>query len=202
MTPPRRPSEPTPTGACERRTLLRVLGAAGLASGVGCSWSGQQPAGCLTRVAGDPPRTYCIVQSGNVRINGGAKLQVGQAQLYNVDDNSAVVLTRDDKGLYAMSAICTHMCCLLTLCNDERCSQPRTNPGDCQASTTTEPSATGLALICPCHGSSFRLDGTVLNGPVTPTIGATIPLPHYALTIDGDDAVVAIGQMVAMETRV
>ena len=149
---------------------------------------------------GAPARTYCVVESGTVRIAGGAKLQSGDAQLYNVDDNSAVVLARDDRGLFAVSAICTHMCCLLTLCNDPTCAKPRTNPGDCHSSTVVQASMTGLALVCPCHGSTFRLDGTVLNGPML-TTGASTPLPHYAVAVQGDDAIVSIGDMVAMDVR-
>ncbi len=199
MKPP--PCPPALAVTCQRRTVLKVLGVAGLASGMGCSWSSKQHAACLMAASGAPARTYCIVDSGNVRIKGGAKLPVGEAQLYNVDDNSAVVLARDDRGLFAISAICTHMCCLLTLCNDEGCSKPLINPGDCQMTPPAQPSKTAFALICPCHGSTFRLDGTVEHGPVTPTMGATLPLPHYAMSIDGEDAVVSIGQMVSMDTR-
>ena len=135
-----------------------------------------------------------------MRIPGGARLRSGGAQLYNVDDNSAVVLARDDQGLFAVSAICTHMCCLLTLCDEPTCARPRTNPGDCRSSPIVQPSRTALALVCPCHGSTFRLDGTVISGPLL-TTGASTPLPHYAVAIQGDDAVVSIGEMVGAGTR-
>ncbi|MFD3869274.1 FAD-dependent oxidoreductase [Streptomyces sp. NPDC058623] len=49
---------------------------------------------------------------------------------------------RDDNGeLHAVSAVCTHMGCLVAFNNAER---------------TWE---------CPCHGSRFGIDGTVLQGP-------------------------------------
>lgn len=48
-------------------------------------------------------------------------------------------LLRDQNGLYALSGVCTHLGCNI------RC--------------------TGERFECPCHGSQFDLDGTVLNGP-------------------------------------
>jgi len=43
-------------------------------------------------------------------------LALGQAALFNVDDSIVVVIGRDDSGMYAMSGICTHQCCLVALC--------------------------------------------------------------------------------------
>ena len=50
-----------------------------------------------------------------------------------------LVLLRDDKGLGAMSLLCTHETCLLEL------------------------AASGL--ICPCHGSRFTASGQCIQGP-------------------------------------
>ncbi|MFF3215618.1 Rieske 2Fe-2S domain-containing protein [Streptomyces sp. NPDC002886] len=49
---------------------------------------------------------------------------------------------RDDRGgLHAVSAVCTHLGCLVAFNNAER---------------TWE---------CPCHGSRFGIDGAILQGP-------------------------------------
>jgi cytochrome b6-f complex iron-sulfur subunit len=53
--------------------------------------------------------------------------------------NSPVLIGRDDEGLFAISAVCTHLGCTLH--------------------------ATGESLTCPCHGSRFALDGPNLDGP-------------------------------------
>ena len=141
--------------------------------------------------------SYCLVDGGRLKIPGGARLVVGEAVLYNVDDNTAVVVARDDRGLFAVSAICTHQCCLLVLCNDAPCKMPRTNPGECATSPTSTPSFNGgaPALFCPCHASAFSLDGDVMGGP------APRPLPHYALAAAGDDVVVTIGAVVDRDQR-
>lgn len=50
-------------------------------------------------------------------------------------------LMRDAEGLYAVSAICTHLGCTVNGQEDH--------------------------LSCPCHGSQFMLSGRVLEGPAT-----------------------------------
>jgi Rieske Fe-S protein len=42
----------------------------------------------------------------------------------------------------------------------------------------------GLRLVCPCHGSTFSLDGSVLEGP------AERALTAYPVTLEGDHVVV------------
>jgi len=75
------------------------------------------------------------------------------------------LLGRDARGLYAMSAVCTHEGCLV----------PGAEPCDGGCAVT---------LVCPCHGARFDGNGAVLGGP------APSPLVHYLLTLDGTDAVV------------
>lgn len=52
-----------------------------------------------------------------------------------------IFIGRDEAGLFALSAICTHLGC------------------------TVARSKAGLA--CPCHGSRFAADGTHLGGPAS-----------------------------------
>lgn len=51
----------------------------------------------------------------------------------------AVALFRDDKGVHAISTVCTHLGCVV-----------KNNPE---------------GFECPCHGSRFAADGTVTKGP-------------------------------------
>ncbi len=64
-----------------------------------------------------------------------------------VDD---IIVCRTDSGVRVFSASCTHLGC--------RISQ-----------------RDGELLVCPCHGSRFRLDGTVARGPAARPLDA---LPH------------------------
>jgi cytochrome b6-f complex iron-sulfur subunit len=44
-------------------------------------------------------------------------------------------------GVYAVSAVCTHLGCITRYLSDEKC------------------------IACPCHGSRFDLEGNVIHGP-------------------------------------
>lgn len=173
-----------------RRALLALaagapLAACGKAASPSCATPAPGPAA---------PPAYCLVAASVLRVPAARRLQAGQALLLNVDDDTAVVVTRDGAGYYAMSAICTHQCCLLSLCNDAACTAPSTNPGECGTSPVESPGAAG-GLVCPCHGSAFHLDGSVLSGP------ARTPLPHYALNFEGDDALVDTARIVPGDQR-
>ena len=52
-----------------------------------------------------------------------------------------VYIVRTDKGMWAMSAVCTHLGCI----------------------TQWKPDSEQIA--CPCHGSKFKIAGTVQAGP-------------------------------------
>jgi Rieske Fe-S protein len=49
-----------------------------------------------------------------------------------------------------------------------------------------QPEPVGDRLLCPCHGSEFAFDGTVLGGP------AERPLTRYPVSSEGDDIVVRL----------
>jgi Rieske Fe-S protein len=89
--------------------------------------------------------------------------------------SSNVVVGRDSKGLFAMSAICTHAGCVL----------------DDNAGTIA------AGLYCSCHGSSFDGSGNVTHGP------ARSPLQHYEITVAADGSItVDASKPVAADVRV
>ncbi len=171
-----------------------------LAFASSCVACGEQPGSdavakeCVEVTTGKAKR-YCLLSSERVRVHSGATLQVGEAVLFNVDDNTAVILARDEQGLFARSAICPHACCIVALCSDMACDHLTPSPPTCGASAVVRPDPAG-GVICPCHGSQFRLsDGAVLTGP------ARAPLRAYFAESDGEDAWVDTGTEVDPTTR-
>jgi Rieske Fe-S protein len=74
----------------------------------------------------------------------------------------------DASAIAALSSLCTHLgCTVLPPCTPS----PRCGP-------------VAIGLQCPCHGSSFGLDGTVTAGP------ATTSLLRYTAEFDGSTVVV------------
>jgi Rieske Fe-S protein len=119
------------------------------------------PAGCNQQVS--PPTGP--VPGGNVSAIAVDSLRV-------VDGD--VVLGRDETGLYAMSAACTHAGCLLN----------------------TVGSTPAQVLNCNCHGSRFDGNGTVTRGP------AIISLQHYKVDVAADGTItIQGGEPVAADVR-
>ena len=151
-------------------------------------------AGCAAPSTG-AGQAYCLVESLEVRVAGAAGLAVGQVVLVNVDDNTAAIVARDERGFYGLSAICTHSCCLVTLCGNVACTDLRTNPGNCGVTSAASLVRTGRAFLCPCHGSEFAADGTALTGP------ATTRLPSIPVRVAGADVIVDLGRIARPEDR-
>jgi cytochrome b6-f complex iron-sulfur subunit len=75
------------------------------------------------------------------------------------------LLGRDSGGLYALSAICTHMGCLVP----------------------PPPTMVAMTMTCPCHGSEYDRNGAVVKGP------APSPLQHYQVDLAADGTITIQG---------
>jgi cytochrome b6-f complex iron-sulfur subunit len=87
-----------------------------------------------------------------------------------VPPGRSVALFRDAEGVFAISTICTHLGCVVK--------------------------ATTKGFECPCHGSGFRKDGTVVKGP------APKPLPWLKVSKSGSGFVVDEESPVKTGTKV
>jgi cytochrome b6-f complex iron-sulfur subunit len=94
-------------------------------------------------------------------------LAAGQAF---VPAGRTVAVFRNPEGVHAVSLVCTHLGCIV------------------------KPSADGFD--CPCHGSRYSGDGSVLKGP------APRPLPWLKVTASGGQVVVDEGAVVPPGTKV
>ncbi len=99
----------------------------------------------------------------NVLFEPPTSFRIGTPNDYPVNSvtyfaDQQVYVVRTAAGFFAESAICTHLGCI----------------------TQWKPELDLIA--CPCHGSRFSRDGTVLHGP------APRPLAHFAMHLlpDGD----------------
>lgn len=109
--------------------------------------------GCATL---NPAPTYDAAPDGTLPLpteleQEGAQVKV---RLPGVDDT--LLVWRTGTTLAAASVLCTHLGCEVTYA-------PAAN-----------------TLDCPCHGSRFRTDGSVLRGP------ARRPLRTYRATLRGE----------------
>jgi cytochrome b6-f complex iron-sulfur subunit len=102
-------------------------------------------------------------------------VDVGQPDHYPPDSvtpdiEHALYVVRASEGFYALSAVCTHLGCL----------------------TVFKPESGNIA--CPCHGSVFRRDGSVMAGP------APRPLPWLKMWI-GEDGALRVDRSVTVLPR-
>jgi cytochrome b6-f complex iron-sulfur subunit len=93
--------------------------------------------------------------SGNRRVlvsAAAADVPVNGALLFR---NERLALLRDDNGFYALSLICTHLGCTVTVTDD--------------------------SLSCPCHGSRFDRQGKVEKGPANEPLRRLELVEHNGL---------------------
>lgn len=81
-----------------------------------------------------------------------------------------VAVFRDGDGVYAISTVCTHLGCIVK--------------------------ASAGGFDCPCHGSGFKKDGTVVKGP------APKPLPWLKVSKSGSMIMVDEEKYVKAGTKV
>ena len=123
-------------------------------------------AGCALAIAGIGAAVVTVEYSSpNVLFEPPTTFRAGSPDDYPVNSvtyiqDQQVYIVRTEKGLWAMSAVCTHLGCI----------------------TQWKPESNQIA--CPCHGSKFQREGNVQAGP------APRPLPHFAVRLAADGALV------------
>ncbi len=121
---------------------------------------GAELAACATTsslaVAVEGGRISMDLTELNERMSGGNAIVLTAPEL-----SEAILLLRRDSGEFeAIGSRCTHLGC-------------RVRP-------------TGHVLSCPCHGSAFDLDGTVLRGPAQKPLNRyNISMTDGLLTVSG-----------------
>ena len=121
-------------------------------------------AGCALAIAGIGAAVVTVEYSEpNVLFEPPTTFRAGSLDDYPVNSvtyiqDQQVYIVRAEKGIWAMSAVCTHLGCI----------------------TQWKPESNQIA--CPCHGSKFGRNGSVEAGPAPRT------LPHFAVRLTADNA--------------
>jgi Rieske Fe-S protein len=139
-----------------RRVFVVTTGATVVGTFTGCGGGGSAPGSPST-----PPTTTPI--TGEIRIPLMAVGQTVQASANLVGGlQTPLAVTRlSETEVVAVSRICTHESCTVNL-----------------------PTGSGGTLDCPCHGSRFRTNGQLVNGP------AARPLFQFPARIQGNEVVI------------
>ena len=144
-----------PDGATSRRGFLAWLTRAFLAL-----W-GLGAAGVVGAYLKAPEHSERIAQR-LVRVGMLDDLRIGEARLVRHGVTPFFVVRLDESRLVALSAVCTHVRCILGFDRERR------------------------ALVCPCHDGRFDIAGNVLSGP------PPRPLPSYTVSVRAGEVFVQL----------
>lgn len=130
-----RPDGTAPAGdAADRRHFLKWL------SGGFLSLWALGGAGALAAYLKSPERNEASAER-MVSVGKLEDLRVGEARLIQHGIKPFYVLRTDATRVIALSAVCTHMRCILNFDRERK------------------------GLLCPCHDGRFDLNGNVVSGP-------------------------------------
>ena len=149
----------------ERREFLSWVGTGAIASflPVAIAACGSNPDSGTSSTGTTEPTTTANASVDDGRVNMGKAADLNDnGFLYSKADN-IIVVRNEDGSLSALNPKCTHQQC------------------------PVEWDAEAANLSCPCHGSVFATDGSVLSAP------ATTPLASYADVVEeGEDIFVTV----------
>lgn len=145
----------------------------------------------LTGVLG---QAYALLRSlvPNVLYEPPARFKVGSPDQFPVGmtflEDRRLFIAREQDGMYAISATCTHLGCTVKMVN---LSQPK------KVQIHGKQVEIAREFHCPCHGSKYYADGTNYAGP------APKPLSWYKLETTPEDGqlVVDLSQPVSKDFR-
>jgi cytochrome b6-f complex iron-sulfur subunit len=102
-----------------------------------------------------PPRLEGSSAGGRVAVGSTADLPVGKGSVYSVQNRPVIVIHIPD-GYRALSAVCTHLGCIVYWDESRH------------------------IIACPCHEGYFNINGSVISGP------PPRPLPVYRVQVEDD----------------
>lgn len=142
-------------GGGNRRQFLQVLSKAFLSL-----WA-IGGAGALAGYLKAPERSEASSER-TVRIGLLEEMRIGEARMVRHGMTPFYVIRMDADRVIAMSAVCTHVRCILNYDHERR------------------------GLVCPCHDGRFDLNGNVISGPPPRA------LPTYEVSVRAGEVFVRV----------
>ena len=109
-----------------------------------------------------PPEKHSSGSDRVVRVGLLDEFRVGEARMVRHGVTPFFVIRLDETRVVAMSAVCTHVRCILGFDREKK------------------------AIVCPCHDGRFDLAGNVLSGP------PQRPLPMYSVSVRAGEIFVRV----------
>ncbi len=109
-----------------------------------------------------PPERHEAGAEGLVRVGMLEDLRIGEARMVRHGITPFYVIRLDAQRVIAISAVCTHVRCILGFDRERR------------------------SLTCPCHDGRFDLSGNVLSGPPPRS------LPSYPVSVRAGEVFVRV----------
>lgn len=97
------------------------------------------------------------------QVNHFSDIQPGEGKTIEIDSEKLAVYRDEQNKLHVCSAVCTHMKCIVNWNNAEK------------------------TWDCPCHGSRFMIDGSVIEGPAIMNLGRKQVDVQNERLLPGDD---------------
>lgn len=143
--------------SCTRRQMLYTIGAGVAATALGGCGGGDGDTGVPAGTAAMCGPDLCFKISENPELQ-----MVGGIVVFDQAAGRKIFVQRtSDTEFLALSAICTHAGCTVEFNGSNR-------------------------FNCPCHGSSYDIEGKVINGP------AQRPLDDFPTAVAGDDVTISL----------
>jgi Rieske Fe-S protein len=97
-----------------------------------------------------------------VRVGLLEDFRIGEARMVRHGISPFFVIRLDEARVVALSAVCTHVRCILDFDREKK------------------------TIVCPCHDGHFDLSGNVLSGP------PQRPLPTYSVSVRAGEIFVRV----------
>lgn len=139
----------------------------------------------LALVAATPLAAACADEPPVVTPLDAGPVADWQSVQWKLFEGARVIVARDARGIFAMTAVCPHQGCVVSPTDGAVCLPPA------DGATSTTPT-----LCCACHGSNFDGDGVAVSGPAAP-----LRLVHWGVTLEAGRVRVAVGAPVGANVR-